>query len=400
MAILDDFRAELAQLDASGLRRSMREVSSRQGPHVTVGDRELLNVCSNDYLSLAGHPEVVAAARVATEIYGAGAGAARLIVGNLAPHAKLEQELKAFLGAPDVVLFSSGWHANLGTLPILAHEGDLIVSDKLNHASLIDGSRLSRADVGIYAHDDLHAVERALTRSRSRRRVIVTESLFSMDGDLARLADLFALAKRYEAILYVDEAHALGVLGPEGRGACAAAGIPADDPHVVRMATLGKAFGSYGAFVAGAPEIVELLRNRSRGFIFTTGIPPAAAAAASAALRVSRAEPERRTGLLKRAAALRAMLASQGWEVGAACAQIIPLAIGEPEETMAASARLQEQGILCQGIRPPTVPAGTCRLRLSLSAGHTDADLTTIVRALGELATARSQRSRAAKAGA
>ena len=316
-------------------------------------------------------------------------------MGNLVAHTSLEAALRRWTGT-GVVLFSSGYHANLGALPVLAGEGDLIVSDKLNHASLIDGSRLSRAEVGVFSHGDAPSVERALSRSRVRRRIIVTESLFSMDGDVARLADLWDIALRYEAILYVDEAHAAGVLGPDGKGACAAAGIPADAPNLVRMGTLGKAFGSYGAFIAAAPEICELLLNRARGFIFTTGIPPAAAAAAEEALRISIAEPERRTSLLKRAAALRAMLAAQGWETGEAGAQIVPLLLGDADLTMEASRRLLEDGVYCQGIRPPTVPQGQCRLRVSLTAAHTDAHLTTLARALGGLTEARA-RSHAAR---
>ena len=395
MAILDDVRHELAHLREAGLERSLKVVGSKQGPHVSIGGRTVLNVCSNDYLALAAHPDVAAAAQAAEARYGTGAGAARLIVGNLEPHHQLEEELRTFLGS-DVLLFSSGYHANVGSLPALAAAGDLIVSDKLNHASLIDGARLSRADVGVFAHGDLHAVERALSRAKVRRRIIVTESLFSMDGDVADLKSLWEIARRFEAYLWVDEAHAMGVLGPEGRGACAAAGIPADDPHVIRMGTLGKAFGSYGAFVAGAPEIVSLLRSRARGFIFTTGTPPAAAAAAREAIRVSRREPERRTGLLKRAAALRAMLAAQGWAIGPASAQIVPLLLGEAEATMAASAFLLERGVYCQGIRPPTVPAGSCRLRVSLTAGHGEEHLTMLASLLEEVAHTHAAARKAA----
>lgn len=400
MGVLDDLKSDVERLRASGLERSMKEVASRQGPEILLKGpfedpsqaRRVLNVCSNDYLSLAAHPQVIAAAKSALDEYGMGAGAARLIVGNLEPHARLEEELARFFGAP-VLLYSSGYHANTGALPVIAGEGDLVISDQLNHASLIDGCRLARASVGVYPHGSLESVERALSRTTARRRVIVTESLFSMDGDLAPLSDLWEIAQRYEAFLYVDEAHAAGVLGPEGRGACAAAGIPLGDPLLIRMATLGKAYGSYGAFIAASPDVLSLLRSRSRGFIFTTGVPPASAAAASAALAVSRAEPERRTQLLKRSAALRAMLAAQGWEVGAASAQIVPLPVGDAERTMIASAMLLERGIYCQGIRPPTVPAGQSRLRLSLTAGHGDAHLTVLARALGELAQSLETRS-------
>jgi 7-keto-8-aminopelargonate synthetase-like enzyme len=226
---------------------------------------------------------------------------------------------------------------------------------------------------------------------------VVTESLFSMDGDLAPLADLHDVCAKHDAFLYVDEAHAIGVVGPDGKGGCAAAGIRADDPLVIRMGTLGKSFGSYGAFVAGAPELVALLTSRSRGFIFTTGTPPAAAAAAEAALDVSLAEPQRRQGLLHRAAALRAVLAAQGWETGASAAQIVPLLLGDAELTMSASQTLLEAGVYCQGIRPPTVPPGTCRLRVSLTAAHGEAHLTTLCRALGELTTLREEATRRAR---
>jgi 7-keto-8-aminopelargonate synthetase-like enzyme len=225
----------------------------------------------------------------------------------------------------------------------------------------------------------------------------VTESLFSMDGDLAPLADLHDVCTKHEAFLYVDEAHAYGVLGPDGKGACAAAGIKADDPHVIRMGTLGKSFGSYGAFIAAAPELVELLTSRSRGFIFTTGIPPAAAAAAEAALAVSLAEPHRRTDLLHRAGALRTVLAAQGWETGASAAQIVPLLLHDAELTMQASRELLDAGVYCQGIRPPTVPAGTCRLRVSLTAAHGEAQLAQLARAFGDLAPMREEAARRAR---
>ena len=396
MGVLDDLKEELARLREAGLTRSLRVVSSKQGPEITLDGRTVLNACSNDYLGLAGHPRVIEAAQEAAGKYGAGAGAARLIVGNFTPHESLIAKLSAFTGT-GIALFSSGWHANLGLLPTLATEGDLIVSDKLNHASLIDGCRLSRADVGVYAHGDVNAVDRALTRSRARRKFVVTESLFSMDGDLAPLADLHDVCTKHEAFLYVDEAHAYGVLGPDGKGACAAAGIKADDPHVIRMGTLGKSFGSYGAFIAAAPEIVELLTSRSRGFIFTTGIPPAAAAAAEAALGVSLAEPQRRTDLLHRAAALRTVLAAQGWETGSSAAQIVPLLLYDAELTMQASRELLEAGVHCQGIRPPTVPAGTCRLRVSLTAAHGEAQLTSLARAFGDLAPMREEAARRAR---
>lgn len=396
MGVLDELRAELAQLQGAGLTRSLREITSRQGPEITLDGRRVLNACSNDYLGLAAHPRVIDAAREATEKWGVGAGAARLIAGNFEAHESLVAALDAFTGTK-TLLFSSGWHANLGTIPVIAGEGDLLVSDKLNHASLIDGCRLSRADVGVYPHGDVSSVDRALTRSRARRKIVVTESLFSMDGDLAPLADLHDVCTKHDAFLYVDEAHAYGVLGPEGKGACAAAGIRADDPNVIRMGTLGKSFGSYGAFIAAAPEIVSLLTSRSRGFIFTTGTPPAAAAAAQAALEVSLAEPQRRQGLLHRAAALRAVLAAQGWETGASAAQIVPLLIGDAELTMSASQSLLEAGVYCQGIRPPTVPQGTCRLRVSLTAAHGEAHLTALCHALGDLSTLREEAARRAR---
>ena len=396
MGVLDDLEEELARLKGAGLTRSLREVSSRQGAEVVLDGRPVLNACSNDYLGLAAHPAVIEAAKAAAETYGAGAGAARLIVGNTTAHESLAAKLERFAGNR-VTIFSSGWHANLGTLPVLAGQGDLIVSDKLNHASLIDGARLSRADVGVYPHGDVNAVDRALTRSQARRKVVVTESLFSMDGDLAPLADLHEVCTRHEAFLYVDEAHAVGVLGPDGKGGCAAAGIAPDDPHVIRMGTLGKAFGSYGAFVASAAPLAELLVSRSRGFLFTTGIPPSAAAAAEAALEVSLAEPGRRTGLLHRAAALRAMLAAQGWDTGPSQTQIIPLILGDPELTMDASRALLEAGVHCQGIRPPTVPPGACRLRVSLTAAHADAHLTRLAEALGALAPVRTEALRRAQ---
>ncbi len=400
MSTLDELRAELTGLRVAGLARRLREVSSPQGPEIELDGRRVLNACSNDYLGLASHPAVVAAAKEALDRFGNGAGAARLIVGNSTPHARLEAAVRRFLSivppvgsrgsaaatrGPAALLFSSGFHANLSALAVLAGEGGLIVSDALNHASLIDGCRLARAKVVVTPHGDARAIAEVLARSRARRKVVVTESLFSMDGDLAPLDALFDAARLHGAILYVDEAHAIGVLGPDGRGGSAASGLPEDDPNLVRMGTFGKAFGSYGAFIAAAPEIVELLTSRARGFIFTTALPPSAAAAAEAAIALSRAEPGRRERLRAAAARLRGALEVQGWSLGPARAQIVPVMLHDAGATMEASARLLEQGIYCQGIRPPTVAPGTCRLRLSITADFDEARIDRIATAFSAL---------------
>jgi 8-amino-7-oxononanoate synthase len=372
------FDSELHGLDLAGLRRRARPVDGRQGPELLVDGRQAVNFAANDYLGLASHPALVDAATRAMQALGFGAGASRLISGSWPPHRQLEQALAAFFDHEAAVLFNSGTHANQGVLQSLAGPGDEIFSDQLNHASIIDGCTLSRARVTVYPHRDLVTLDRQLRSSQAARRVIVSESLFSMDGDLADLRQLRLLASEHRALLVLDEAHAVGVLGPGGRGQGAAAGIQPD----VLVGTLGKAFGSFGAFAAGSATTVEWLRNRARAYIFSTALPPAIAAAGLAALGVVQSqEGDRlRAALDARIADLARLLAARGQlATGAGHSPIFPFIVGDTARTMALSDALLERGHFVQGIRPPTVPPGTSRLRITLSALHTPTQVAQLV---------------------
>jgi 8-amino-7-oxononanoate synthase len=370
--------AELSRLEAEGLRRTLLPLHSAQGPEVTLpSGRRVLSFSSNDYLGLAADPRLAAAAVDALARRGTGAGASRLVVGTIDEHEALERDIAAWKGAEAALLFNSGWQANVGVIPALVGPGDLVVSDALNHASLIDGARLSKAEIAVTPHGDVQAVERALQRP-ARRRMVVIDALFSMDGELAPLADLRSVCDRHGAILYVDEAHAAGVFGPDAQGAAAAAGVVAD----VSMGTLGKALGVFGAYVAGPAVLREYLVTRARSFVFTTALPPAIAAAAREGLRFARAEPWRREKALALARRLTEGLAARGVPATSRT-QIVPLILGEPAQAVAAADRLLEAGILARPIRPPTVPAGTSRLRLALTAAHEPEHVDALLAALG-----------------
>ena len=375
---------ELAALDERGLRRRLNAHGAAQGPTIQVAGRELINFGANDYLGLAADPRLGAAVKRAADEFGWGAGASPLVTGRTDLHARLEARLAEFEGTEAAILFPTGFAANVGAVTALVEPGDVVFSDQKNHASLIDGCRLSRADVQIYPHRDACHLETLLQASaRFRRRLIVTDSLFSMDGDLAPLSALAALAERYDAMLLADEAHATGVFGEHGRGAAEAQGV--EDRVPIRVGTLSKALGSAGGFVAGSRALIEWLVNRARPYVFSTASPPAVAAAALAALEIVQAEPNRRTELLARAAELRASLQEQGWRTGDSASQIIPLYIGEPDRTMRLSAALRERGLFVPGIRPPSVPAGESLLRISLCYGHTPEMIERLLTALREL---------------
>lgn len=369
---LDWLDAALTDLDRADLRRTRVTRTGPMGPTVEIDGRTLLNFAANDYLALAGDPRLAAAARAAADAAGWGAGASPLVAGYTAAHAALERRLAQFEQTEAAVVFGSGFAANLGSIAALVERGDAVFSDELNHASLIDGCRLSRADVAVYRHADVDHLAELLEAARgARRRLIVTDGLFSMDGDLAPLAALVELAERHGAMLLVDEAHATGVFGPTGRGAAEALGVA--ERVAVRMGTLSKALASLGGFVAGSQSLAEWLVNRARSYVFATALPPAVAAAAAAALDVVRDEPQRRVGLLERAAWLRAALVEQGWDVGRSASQIVPVIVGPPGRAVELAARLRAAGLLVPAIRPPSVPAGQARLRISLSSGHTAA---------------------------
>jgi 8-amino-7-oxononanoate synthase len=374
---------ELADREAQGLRRRLLTRDGPQGPTIRFRDAQipsahslqptaspLLNFGSNDYLSLAADPRLIAAAHLAAEEEGWGAGASPLITGHSASHARLERRLAEFFGAEAALVFPSGFAANSGIIAALVGHEDLIFADQKNHASLIDGARLSRAEVQVYPHRDLTALAAMLAASGgARRRLIVTDTLFSMDGDLAPLGELVEPAERYEAMLMIDEAHAIGVFGEHGRGVAEHLGLESRIP--IRIGTLSKALGCSGGFVVGSRMLIDWLLNRVRPYIFSTAHPPAVAAAAIAALEIVRDEPHRRRELLARAAALRDRLRAQGWNTGDTSSQIIPLFVGEPDAAMNLSAALRDRGLFVPGIRPPSVPAGESLLRISLCYGHT-----------------------------
>ena len=373
----------LDELERLGLRRTGEPMARLPGRLVQIGDRMLIDFASNDYLGLATDPRLADAAARAMVENGTGSGASRLITGSHPLHLQLEEAMARFTGEPAALLFNSGYAANTGAIPALAGAGDIIYSDELNHASLIDGCRLSRAEKRVFPHADLDALARLLETDRGRdgARWIVVESLYSMDGDLFPLDRLVALAREHGAYTYVDDAHAIGVIGERGRGGPAHWGV-AGEVDVV-MATLGKAFGVAGAVVMGSPVLRELLYNRCRPFVFSTASPPAVAAAALAALEIVEAEPERRDALWRNAARLRDGLAALGRPLpDAVVGTIVPVVIGAADETMRVGAALRERGYVTGSIRPPTVPEGTSRLRITVSAAHTDAQIDGLLEAL------------------
>jgi 8-amino-7-oxononanoate synthase len=363
----------LSALRRSGLHRRMRVVEQRVGTHVVIDGEPVLLLCSNDYLGLANHPVVMQAATDATARWGAGAGASRLVSGNLALHAALERELASFKGTESAVLFGSGYLANVGVVSTLAQPGGVVLSDRLNHASIVDGCRLARAETIVYEHCDLDSLAAALDAAGDRPKLIVTESVFSMDGDIAPLAGIVELAERHGARVVVDEAHATGVVGPGGHGLVAMLGLARRVDAVV--GTLGKALGSYGAFACCSALTAEYLVNTARTLIFSTGLPPAAVGAALASVRLIRDEPSRVERLRRNGRVLRKELAAAGWDVASDDTPIVPIVVGAPDEALLLAGALLEGGVFAQAIRPPTVPAGTSRLRLTASAAHDEAQL-------------------------
>jgi len=382
--VSDAVAQRLAELRRAGLHRRMRVIEGPQGSRVLLDGAEVLLLCSNNYLGLADHPRVRQAAAEAAERLGAGAGASRLISGTMSLHRKLERRLAEFEGTEAALLFGSGYLANTGTIAALAGSGDVVFSDELNHASIIDGCRLSRAETFVYRHRDVEHLAWGLERAGRRARLIVTDSVFSMDGDVAPLAELHMLARRGGCLLVVDEAHGTGALGPGGRGAVAAAELEGEVDVVV--GTLGKALGSYGAYVCASAQIVELLVNTARPFIFSTAPPPPALGAAHAALSLLVARPGLVQQLRRNAATLREALVARGLDTGASRTQIVPVIVGEPRRAVTLCDRLLEAGVFAQAIRPPTVPAGGSRLRLAVMATHRADELRAAAAAIGRVA--------------
>ena len=378
---MTDVAERLEELRDRGLHRRLRLVSGPQGPRVTLDGRPVLLLCSNNYLGLADHPRVRGAAAEAAMRWGAGAGASRLISGNMQPHRRLEERLAEFKGHEAALLFGSGYLANTGTIAALAGEGEVVFSDELNHASIIDGCRLSRAETFVYRHGDVEHLAWGLREAGERASLIVTDGVFSMDGDVAPLPELAELAKRHECRLMVDEAHATGALGPGGRGSVAAAGLTGKVDVV--MGTLGKALGSYGAYVCASRELTEYLVNAARPFVFSTAPPPTVVAASLAALDLLESHPHRVERLTANAATLRAALGAEGLAVGGSSTQIVPVAVGDASQTMELCERVLERGVFAQGIRPPTVPEGSSRLRFTVMATHRAGELERAAKLVG-----------------
>ncbi|HEY6007758.1 MAG TPA: 8-amino-7-oxononanoate synthase [Geobacteraceae bacterium] len=370
------FATELAQLRRDGIYREMRQVEGSQGSKVILDGREVVLLCSNNYLGLATHPLLVQAAVRAVERYGVGSGAARLVSGTMELHSALERRIAAFKGAEAALVFNSGYSANTGIIPALVGRGDTIFSDRLNHASIVDGALLSRARLVRYPHNDMATLRRLLEQHQGAgRRLIVSDGVFSMDGDLAQLAELVNFKREFGALLMVDDAHGTGVLGTGGRGSAELCGV--SNGIDVQMGTLGKGLGTFGAYVAASEELVAYLVNRARSFIFSTSLPPAVLAAAIAALDlVDSPEGARlRDHLATNSVRFRTLLNEAGFDTMGSVTQIVPVRVGEAAATMEFTRLLLDHGIFVQGIRPPTVPAGSCRLRCTLMATHTEEDV-------------------------
>ncbi|MEA2155622.1 MAG: 8-amino-7-oxononanoate synthase [Solirubrobacteraceae bacterium] len=379
-----EIQARLSELQELGLYRRTRLVSGPQGPNVVLDGKPVLLLCSNNYLGLADSRVVQEAAADAALRWGVGAGSSRLVSGTMTVHRRLEKRLAAFKGTETALLFGSGYLANLGVIGALARAGEIVFSDELNHASIIDGCRLSRAETFVYGHNDMEHLAWGLSQAGSRGALIVTESVFSMDGDVAPLEEIVALARLHGVRVAVDEAHATGCLGPGGRGAVAEAGLEGEVDVVV--GTLGKALGSYGAFVACDAELAHLFTNSARSLIFSTAPPPPAVAGALAALELLEEQPRRVERLHANAEVLRGELAREGFDVSGSSTQIIPLVVGDAQTAMGVCEAALERGVFAQAIRPPTVPLGTSRLRLAVMATHTKDELREAARVLGRAA--------------
>ena len=368
MSLLDDLHGELAALDAESLRRVRHANEIPCGARMRVAGREMLSFCSNDYLGLAADPTVAKALIENVVKYGVGSGASHLVSGHYDIHDRLEERLAGFLGCQRALYFTTGYMANVGVIPAIVGRGDAVFADRLIHASLVDGALLSRASLTRYPHNDLAALEAALEASTARRKLIVTDGVFSMDGDVAPLAQLLALAERFDTWLLVDDAHGFGVLGPQGRGSLAEAGL--DSWRIILIGTLSKAAGVSGAFAAGQAEVIEWLMQKARTGIFTTASPPVLAAALLASIDLIEQGDFRRERLNTMVEVLQGSLKLKRWQLLPSRTAIQPVQIGDNAEALRVAASLRDAGVLVPAIRPPTVPRGTARLRVSLSARH------------------------------
>lgn len=387
LPVLPHLSTELDEFRSRGLHRSLRLVEGVQGPRVRIDGKERLLFCSNNYLGLANHPALTDGAEAALRSYGSSAAASRLISGNMEPHRTLEHRMARFLGTESALCFPTGYMANLGAVSALVGTEDAIFSDLLNHRSIIDACRLSRAKTFVYRHRDVDHLESLLGSEREyRRRLIVSDGLFSMDGDLAHLPGLVDAANRHSAILMVDDAHGTGVLGASGRGTHEHFGIT----HGVDVLTTSgsKALGAYGGFVAGNAELVDLLVNRAAAFIYTSALPPDACAAATAALELAESRPDLREDLWRNVKVVQDALNNLGFDLMDSQSQIVPVLIGDAARTMAISDHLFDEGIYLSGIRPPTVPNGESRLRLTLMANHSEDDINRLIQAMADVRAA------------
>lgn len=376
-------RDQLHYLETEGLLRYRRMVEGPQGTHLKVDGRDFVSFCSNDYLGLASHHLLVAAAREGAELYGVGAGASHLVSGHNKAHHLVEAKLAEFVVLPQALLFSTGYMANLGVVSALVGRDDALFADKLNHASLNDAALLSRAKLQRYPHLDMRALGKLLAASGGRRKLVLSDAVFSMDGDIAPVPELLAMCERHDAWLLLDDAHGFGVLGREGRGALSHFSV--NSPRIIYMGTLGKAAGVFGAFVAGEKEVIQTLIQRARSYVYTTATPPLLAHTLLKSLDLIRAESARRTHLMDLIALLKNRLRLENWRLLASQTPIQPLIIGESRAAVKVSEALAEAGILVPAIRPPSVAQGTARLRISLSAAHSTDDVERLVAALHEL---------------
>ncbi len=372
--MLKTLAQELENLADQDLRRRLTIVEEGlPGGRVRVAGRVLLNLSSNDYLGLSQDPRLIAAAREAAARWGVGAGASRLVVGHLALHEEVEAGLAAFKGTEAAVIFSTGYMTNLGVISALVGPGDTVFCDRLNHASIYDGIKLAGATLARFPHRDMNRLEDLLKEASPGKKLIITDSVFSVDGDLAPLPELVELKERHGAALMLDEAHATGVLGPKGAGLAEALGL--SERVEVHMGTFSKALGSLGGFVAGDWRLIEYLHNRARSFIYSTAMPPPVLGAIAAALELVASEPERRAYLLEEAGKFRQGLTEAGFDILGSETQIVPVLAGDNARTLSVAARLREEGLMAVALRPPTVPPGRARVRFSLSAAHSREDL-------------------------
>ncbi len=375
---------ELIKIKESGLYRDLKAVENAQDTHIEIEGKTYLSFCSNNYLGLANHPSVVKAVKNAVEEYGWGAGASRLVSGNMTLHETLERVISEFKRKEATIVFPTGYMANLGAISTLVSRGDLVVCDKLNHASIIDGCRLSGADFRVYAHCNMEKLENILKKSsKYNRKLIVTDSVFSMDGDLAPLPDLVTIATKYSAMLMVDEAHGTGVFGQNGRGVVEHFNLIKEVDVV--MGTLSKAIGSLGGYVSGNIDLICYLRNKARSFMYTTALPPAVCAASIAGIRLIQEDPSMRESLWNNVHLIKDKLKMLNLNMISSESQIIPILIGDTQKAVEISKLLYEKGILIPAIRPPTVPANSSRLRMTVMSSHTQRDLDRLLDVLSEV---------------